>query len=63
MKAGRMVTCGLGVDPVGRVFLTLSQGIILVSPRTGDLAPGGFLGCLGEMEVAGPKVLQPQLLL
>lgn len=52
-KAGRMVTHGLGLDPVGSVFLTLSQGIILVSPRAGDPLPWGFLGCLEETEVAG----------
>lgn len=53
MKAGRKVTHGLGMDPVGRVFMSLSQGIILVSLRAGDPPPWGFLGCPGETEVDG----------
>lgn len=44
-KAGRILR---RVDPVGRVFLTLSQHIILVSPRAGDPLPWGYLSCLGE---------------
>lgn len=32
MRSGKMVTLVLWVDPSGRVFMTLSQGDILVSP-------------------------------
>lgn len=48
MRSGRMMTFGLVVDPIGRVFLILSQGAILVSPRAEDPPTQGFPQQPGE---------------